>query len=668
MYRDQAALPPLPVPTVEETMRTYLQALKPLVSKDVFVAAQSHAEDFARSREAQKLQSHLLRQQQVTPNWLERLWSDSYLLDRSSPGLHVSPVLGFDSKYITHPLGNDSLTVAAYMAAAAVRFHRNIEAEMLEPNAVRGKPFCMQDFNAMLGSTRIPCVGRDVVVKACPPRGTYGHCVVMCRGRAYFLPLCTPDWIASVDELRVSLARIRKAADAALPSRVGTLTYLHRDDWAAVRARLLASPINRFALHRIESALFVLSLDDATPGDDNADTIHALMHGHSGRSAEDKSWDHLNRWWDKSLHLHTARDGRAGLTFEHSAQDSLPILTYTSFLAKFIADATTGASPTHMSTAESNSSAKGDTKAHAWDEIHFTEDDDYLNAAIDRGTKLLSGTLAKLNIAMRAVPLDTQRFKVQRLSPDCAVQAALQIGFRACRNNAAPSAYESAATKTFRHGRTETLRPLSSAMAALVDTLLALDAKDPSAPKLQERPSTTAPQAKNAIATSKPAQGTASITQTEDDNKQLLQLFAAACKMHADYARKAAAGKGCDRHMMGLRCAAEELGLAIPQVLNDEAFHLFQTITLSTTHPFWQKGTRLVGFGPVVSPVCVGCGYFVTPSDVTLGVSTWRRDDSDVSSQLAAEATERVILRLQRAVQAAPLPQSAKANAPKAKL
>ena len=53
------------------------------------------------------------------------------------------------------------------------------------------------------------------------------------------------------------------AATAAPGSRaVGILTAHNRSNWAVVRAALEATPRNRDILARIDSALFVLCLDD----------------------------------------------------------------------------------------------------------------------------------------------------------------------------------------------------------------------------------------------------------------------------------------------------------------------------------------------------------------------------------------------------------------------
>ena len=151
------------------------------------------------------------------------------------PGLHVSPVLGFDSGHVASKLGNDGIAVGAALCLAALRYHTDIEAGAVAPNMVRGKPLCMEDFNWCLGTARIPCPGRDIVVKASPPRATHAHAVVMCRGRPFELPLMGPGWSLSLEGAKRELAAIRRRAENLPPLRVGALTYLHRDDWASVR-------------------------------------------------------------------------------------------------------------------------------------------------------------------------------------------------------------------------------------------------------------------------------------------------------------------------------------------------------------------------------------------------------------------------------------------------
>lgn len=49
-------------------------------------------------------------------------------------------------------------------------------------------------------------------------------------------------------------------------------------------------------------------------------------------------------------------------------------------------------------------------------------------------------------------------------------------------------------------------------------------------------------------------------------------LFDKAIERHDELLALAHIGKGCDRHLMAVQIAAEEIGIEIPQMFKDEAF------------------------------------------------------------------------------------------------
>lgn len=105
---------------------------------------------------------------------------------------------------------------------------------------------------------------------------------------------------------------------------LGVLTAENRDTWADVREHLEKTH-NQTALDTIDSALFVLSLDDKADysSEDPVPIVKNMLHGDSNGL--------INRWFDKSLSLIVCKDGNAGINFEHSWGDGI----YLSFLAHF---------------------------------------------------------------------------------------------------------------------------------------------------------------------------------------------------------------------------------------------------------------------------------------------------------------------------------------------
>lgn len=98
----------------------------------------------------------------------------------------------------------------------------------------------------------------------------------------------------------------------------------------ALRQELCSSEENCFNMQIIDSALFVLVLDQYVPKDISY-TAANMLHGTNIMKEEDVTQvgSCLNRWYDK-LQLVVCGDGTAGLVFEHSIIDGHTALRFTS--------------------------------------------------------------------------------------------------------------------------------------------------------------------------------------------------------------------------------------------------------------------------------------------------------------------------------------------------
>ena len=121
------------------------------------------------------------------------------------------------------------------------------------------------------------------------------------------------------------------ACDEAL----GVLTSLPRREWAAARKMIMEGGDlkNKAALEIIDSALFVLVLDENVPKDiasaakNMLHGSHELVMGENNQLVQAGSC--CNRWYDK-LQLIVMANGKAGVNFEHSAIDGHSALRYVS--------------------------------------------------------------------------------------------------------------------------------------------------------------------------------------------------------------------------------------------------------------------------------------------------------------------------------------------------
>ena len=52
--------------------------------------------------------------------------------------------------------------------------------------------------------------------------------------------------------------------------------------------------------------------------------------------------------------------------------------------------------------------------------------------------------------------------------------------------------------------------------------------------------------------------------------EEIIRLFRAAIKHQSRFRLDATRGYGCDRHLLGLYCAAREMGMDVPQLYSDK--------------------------------------------------------------------------------------------------
>ncbi len=191
--------------------------------------------------------------------------------------------------------------------------------------------------------------------------------------------------------------------------------------------------------------------------------------------------------------------------------------------------------------------------------------------------------------------------KQSNLSPDGLVQMAYQLAYYRL-HSVCKSTYESAQTKRFFHGRTETLRSLTA----------------------------------EAVAMCKGWDGF--------NNQQKKEALSAAVRAHGERASQAKAGNGVNRHLFGLAQLAKQKrqrlpGYAIPEVFTDVAYARYCHDTLSTSN-CGGTAVNLFGFGPVVSDG-LGLGYMIKPNSIHVCVTSFQSE-----SQLYTKTLESVMHEL----------------------
>jgi len=190
---------------------------------------------------------------------------------------------------------------------------------------------------SLFGSARQPKVNENDIVAVDP---TSKHIVVICRNQFYYFQALWPDGTVAVDENDIAeiLSAIKEDSHKIDPemscqNAIGVLTTLPRKSWAVARENIeKTSDHNRSALELIDSALFVLVLDDFVPRDINEAASNMLHGSYNLEHKKDRYYQAgtcCNRWYDK-LQIIVCADGTAGINFEHSAIDGHTALRFVS--------------------------------------------------------------------------------------------------------------------------------------------------------------------------------------------------------------------------------------------------------------------------------------------------------------------------------------------------
>jgi carnitine O-acetyltransferase len=169
----------------------------------------------------------------------------------------------------------------------------------------------MDSYKWMFNACRIPEKPADYPVK-------YGyeenkHIVVLRKNRFYKVMHEVSGVQLNTKELEAQFARVYELANAGRVPAVGSLTSENRDVWTDVRKVLIeASPENEKSLQLVESASFLVCLDDTSPIT-LEERAHQYWHG-----------DGQNRFFDKPLQFIVNENGTAGFMGEHSMMDGTP--------------------------------------------------------------------------------------------------------------------------------------------------------------------------------------------------------------------------------------------------------------------------------------------------------------------------------------------------------
>jgi carnitine O-acetyltransferase len=309
----------------------------------------------------------------------------------------------------------------------------------------------------------------------------------MCRGQFYWFDVldANHDQIMTEKDIAMNLEVILADAEQtpvqeAAKGALGVLSTENRKVWSGLRDILTKDEHsnNAEALNIVDTALFVLCLDDTEPHS-MSELCANMLCGTNEVEKGVQVGTCTNRWYDK-LQIIVCKNGSAGINFEHTGVDGHTVLrfasdVYTDTILRF-ARTINGQAPSLWATTSPDPSKR---HPRSFGNVSPTP------------RKLEWDMAPELSIAIRfaeshlADLLQQHEFQVldfkgygknfitsMGFSPDAFVQMAFQAAYYGLYGQVV-NTYEPAMTKAFLHGRTEAIRTVTNEAVDFLKTFWA---------------------------------------------------------------------------------------------------------------------------------------------------------------------------------------------------
>jgi carnitine O-acetyltransferase len=482
-----------------------LKSVHPLLSAAEFERTTKAVQDYVKPGGiGETLQKRLeaRRDDPKIKNWLTEWWNHAAYLGYRDP---VVPYVSYFYSYRDDRKRRNPAARAAAITTSVLEFKRQVDDGSLEPEYLRRLPMAMSSYQYMFNCARIPAEGADYPQKYSAQDNQ--HITVVRKNQFFKLPVVVDGQKLTNAELQQQFERIYERAEHPV-TPVGVLTAANRDHWTAARAKLLnVSPANAKALKEIESSGFLVCLDDAAPVT-LEERAHQYWHG-----------DGCNRWFDKPLQFIINDNGTAGFMGEHSMMDGTPTHRLNDYANMLIF---TNALDFDNPEVRSNLPEPQALRFKLDKQV----DEDLVAAQ-----RHFERQIGQHELRVQAYKgYGKGLIKKFKCSPDAYVQMVIQLAYHKMYGKNRPT-YESAATRRFQQGRTETTRTVSDESVAFCNAM-------------------------------------ADHTKSPEECAKLLRAAIAA---HVAYINDASDGRGVDRHLFGLKNCIKE-GEPTPAIYKDPAY------------------------------------------------------------------------------------------------
>ncbi|KAK2488635.1 hypothetical protein MC885_008000 [Smutsia gigantea] len=539
-FQYQDSLPSLPVPSLEESLKKYLESVKPFANEEEYKKTEEIVQKF-QSGIGKTLHQKLLERAKGRRNWLEEWWLNVAYLDVRIPSqLNVNfagPASHFEHYW--PPREGTQLERGSISLWHNLNYWQLLRREKVPVHKVGNTPLDMNQFRMLFSTCKVPGITRDSVMSYFRTESeghSPSHVAVLCRGRVFVFDVLHEGCLITPPEILRQLTYIHKKCHSE-PDGPGAREYL-----------ISLNSENLTMLEKIQSSLLVYSLEDGSP--------HVTPEDYSQVTAMVLTGDPTVRWGDKSYNLISFSNGVFGCSCDHAPYDAMVMVNVSYYVDEKVF--------------ENEGRWKGSEKVRDIplpEELVFTVDEKILNDISQAKAQYLKQASDLQIVAYAFTSFGKKLTKKLMLHPDTFIQLALQLAYY--RLYGRPGCcYETAMTRYFYHGRTETVRSCTAEATSWCRSM-----QDP-------------------------------LTSHLEQQQKMLEAFAKHDKMMKD----CSTGKGFDRHLLGLLLIAKEEGLPLPELFTDPLF------STSGGGGNFVLSTSLVGYlriqGVVVPMVHNGYGFF----------------------------------------------------------
>ncbi|KAJ7650187.1 acyltransferase ChoActase/COT/CPT [Roridomyces roridus] len=594
----QLSLPRLPVPELGQTLNRYLKSLEPFILEDerhgglAFQTAlnlrKKWADEFA-TGVGKLCQDRLLALDRASPNnWLEdNFWTNKTYFEWRVPLLVNSNwwlALGDDEHVPLRARENmTDLTPwqvrrAAWLVHRVLSFKHLMDRQELYPETTRTGISLRDSVAKMFNTARIPKPRCDIHSK--PPSPTVFNAetqkiYIMVHGWCYAIPVyepTSPPRLLDVQEIETRMRSAvvdaqKRLASGASAVQIGALTADGRDKWAENLEYLLElSPQNQKTHRTICQSLIGVSLDGPSPTFASVGQRALTSHLHAIRSTHSNI---ANRIFDKPFTLIVDPSTRAGVSGEHSPCDAL--------VPSMIADwaLAEGIELAQFKDKEPAPFPASPPQQENWERLDWVVDEKIKSECVDamaRAKAIIDDSDANV-FWFKDYGTDWIKDALKQ-SPDAYIQMVLQLAYYRTSGEFTAT-YETALTRMFKRGRTETIRTFTTESRAWVLAML----------------------------------------QTRRN------LLHHAIHKHSSLTREATTGRGIDRHLLGLRLMLRPLNGEEAALFDDPLFSRSQEWKLSTSALSAGSLFSGTGFGASYEDG-YGINYLAAPDMIKFGIES----------------------------------------------